>query len=404
MALTDLAIRKAKAKDKAYKLFDERGLFLLVNPNGSKWWRIKYRWAKKEKMLSLGTYPEVPLNEARSARDNLRRQIANGIDPSVIRRRTKLTNELKESNTFKVVALEWFEQNRKTWVEDHANRIIRRLEKDIFPWLGTTPVSEITAADFLPQLRRIELRGAIETAHRALNNCSQIMRFATATGRAERDVTRDLVGALRTAPVKHLAAITDPKRFGELIRITHGYEGSFIVQCALKLAPLFFVRPGELRTAKWADIDLENATWSFTSKKRKVPLIVPLSSQAIKILRELHPLTCTSEFVFPNARSYKRPMSNVAINAALRRLGISKEEMCGHGFRASARTMLQEQLNVRPDIIEHQLTHVVRGPLGRAYARTEFLEERREMMQLWANYIESLVNKKLSIVKLRKTA
>lgn len=299
--------------------------------------------------------------------------------------------ELERSvNSFEVVVREWFLKYSSNWSQGHAEKIIQRFERDIFPWIGATPISEVTPPILLTVIRRIEERGALETAHRALSNCGQVFRYAIATGCAERDSSQDLRGALPPVKVKHFAAQTNPKRFGELLKIFDGYEGSLIVRCALRLAPLVFVRPGELRHAKWADINFETEQWSYIVTKTETPHIVPLAKQAISILQELHPLTGGDSFIFPSARSNTRPMSDNAILAALRRLGISKEEATGHGFRATARTLLDEVLGVRPDIIEHQLAHAVRDPNGRAYNRTAHLIERKKMMQDWADYLDLL--------------
>jgi integrase len=390
MKLTDVAIRRLMPKDKPYKVSDGQGLFLLVTATGSRWWRLKYRWAGKEKLLSLGIYPHVSLAVARTRRDEARALLAVGTDPSIARQSAKESDEARIRDTFHAIAEEWLGMKAKEWVPAHGQRNRRRLEIHIFPWLGKSPIRDLTAADFLPHLKRIEHTGAIETAHRVLNLCSQIMRYAVATDRRRDDPTRNLAGALPAAPTRHFAAVTDPQRLGPLLLVMDGYRGSLVVRAALKLAPLLFVRPGELRSARWADISFDTSSWTFTSTKLGVPMIVPLATQAIATLRELHALTGRFEYVFPNARSRKRPMSEVAVLAALRSLGIGKEEMCGHGFRATARTILDEVLNVRPDIIEQQLSHVVKGPLGRAYTRTEFLPARRDMMQSWADYLDSL--------------
>lgn len=390
MPLTDMDARQAKPRDKAYKLFDSGGLYLEVSPKGGKWWRLKYRFAGKEKRLSLGVYPEVSLKEARLKRDEARSQIREGIDPSENRKAVKAARAESAANSFEVVAREWLAQRAAIWSETHRKNILGRFERDVFPWLGKRGVAEITAPELLATIRRIESRGALETAHRALANCGQVFRYAIATGRAERDPSADLKGALPPTKGGHLAAVTDPKQVGALLRALDGYEGTLVVRCALRLAPLVFVRPGELRKAEWADIDLEAAEWRYIVSKTQTPHIVPLSSQALEILRELHPVTGRGRYVFPSARSCSRPMSNNAILAAMRRLGIAKDEMSGHGFRAMARTILDEVLGVRPDYIEHQLAHAVRDPNGRAYNRTAHLPERRKMMQQWADYLDKL--------------
>lgn len=390
MPLTDTAIRNTKPGTKPIKLFDERGLFLLVTPNGGKWWRFRFMFDGKEKLLSLGVYPDVSLKDARDRRDDARKLVANGVNPSENRKIQKSARADRIANSFEVIAREWFAKYSAIWAKNHGDRIIRRFERDIFPWIGGRPIAEINAPQLLEVVRRIENRGALETAHRALGNCGQVFRYAIATGRAERDPSGDLRGALPPVKGTHFAAITEPKRVAEILRAMDGYEGTLTVRCALRLAPLVFVRPGELRNAQWADIDFEAAEWRYTVTKTNTPHIVPLSHQAIEILRELHPLTGNSRFVFPSARSSSRPMSDNAVLAALRRLGIDKEEMSGHGFRAVARTILDEVLGVRPDFIEHQLAHAVRDPNGRAYNRTAHLPERRKMMQQWADYLDKL--------------
>ncbi len=390
MPLTDTAIRNAKPAEKPYKLFDERGLYLEVTPTGGKWWRLKYRFSGKEKRLSLGVYPDVSLKDARARRDEARKLLANGIDPSENRKVQKAVKQDRASNSFEVVAREWFAKHTPNWADHHSDRIIRRLERDIFPWIGGKPIADVTAPELLAVVRRIENRGALETAHRALGNCGQVFRYAVATGRAERDPSGDLRGALPPVKGEHFAATTEPKRVAEILRAMDGYEGTLTVRCALRLAPLVFVRPGELRKAEWSDIDLDAAEWRYTVTKTNTPHIVPLARQAVAILRELHPLTGRGRFVFPGARSVERPMSDNAILAAMRRMGIGKDEMSGHGFRAVARTILDEVLGVRPDYIEHQLAHAVRDPNGRAYNRTAHLPERRKLMQQWADYLDKL--------------
>lgn len=390
MPLNSAKLRNIKPTDKTQRLYDEKGLYLEVTPKGKTWWRFKYRFNDKEKRISLGVFPDVSLSMARDRRDKARKLIVDEIDPSEHRKVMKRVESERTANCFEMVAREWFVKHSINWVQSHANKIIQRFERDIFPWIGTTPISEITPAILLPVIRRIEERGALETAHRALSGCGQVFRYAIATGRAERDSSQDLKGALPPVKVKHFAAQTDPQRFGELLKVFDGYEGSLIVRCALHLAPLVFVRPGELRHAKWADINFETQQWSYVVTKTETPHIVPLATQAIVILKELLPLTGNSIFVFPSARSDVRPMSDNAILAALRRLGIRKEEATGHGFRATARTLLDEVLKVRPDIIEHQLAHAVRDPNGRAYNRTAHLIERKKMMQDWADYLDSI--------------
>lgn len=392
MPLSDTAIRNAKPGDKARKMFDGGGLYLEVAPSGGKWWRLKYRFDGKEKRLSLGVYPDVSLKDARARRDEARKLLANEIDPSENRKAQKAAKIERAGNSFEVIAREWFAKHSANWSANHANRIIRRLERDIFPWIGGKPVADITAPQLLEAVRRIEQRGALETAHRALGNCGQVFRYAVASGRAECDPSGDLRGALPPVKGTHFASVTEPKQVAEVLRALDGYEGTLPVRCALRLAPLVFVRPGELRHAQWADIDLDNAEWRYMVTKTNTQHIVPLSNQAVEILQELKPLTGNGRYVFPSARNPKgdKPMSDNAILAAMRRMGISKDEMSGHGFRAMARTILDEVLGFRPDHIEHQLAHAVRDPNGRAYNRTAHLPERKKMMQGWADYLDKL--------------
>jgi integrase len=388
MPLTTTQIQKAKPEAKARKIFDEKGLFVLIHPNGGKWWRFKYRFEGKEKLLALGTFPEISLAEARERRDESRSLVARGIDPSKLKQSRKAAKLEAAGNSFAGVAEEWLSKKAALWSPGHSLRVRRSLEADVYPALGQQPVSELRAKDFLSVVRKIESRGAIETAHRALSNCSQIMRFAVQTARAESDPCINLKGALQPAKTKHLAAITEPARIGPLLKKLNSYKGTYSVCCALKLSPLVFVRPGELRSAKWDDIDLDLAEWRFKVSKTDSDHIVPLSRQAVTVLRDLKSLNHQSKFVFPNARTSQKCMSENAVLAALRSLDIPKEEMCGHGFRAMARTVLEEVLGYRPDIVEMQLAHSVRDPLGRAYNRTTHLETRREMMQSWADWLE----------------
>lgn len=406
MALTDTAVRSAKPGTKPRKMTDEKGLFLIVTPKGGRWWRFKYRFDGKEKLLSLGTYPDVSLKEAREKRDDARRLLAQGIDPGQKRKDEKTERAERAANSFEVVAREWHSKQSGAWVAKHGATVMRRLERDVFPWLGERPISDITAPDLLKVLRRIEDRGALDTAHRALQNCGCIFRYAIATGRAARDVSTDLKGALPPTRGAHFAAVTDPAKIAELLRAIDAYEGTLIVKSALRLAPLVFVRPGELRTAEWAHIDLDAREWRYLVTKTETQHIVPLSTQAVEILRELKPLTGRGRYVFPSARTPNgsRPMSDVALIAALRRMGFDKEEMSVHGFRALARTVLDEVLGFRPDFIEHQLAHAVRDPLGRAYNRTKHLEERRAMMQAWADYLDGLRSGSGKVVPIRRKA
>ena len=391
MPLTDTAIRNAKKSEKPVRLFDGGGLYLEISPSGGKLWRLKYRFGGKEKRLAFGTYPDVTLAEARERREEARKLLANDVDPSEQKKAQKAASQERAANSFEVIAREWFEKHRDTWAPSHSSKIIRRLEVDVFPWLGARPIAEITAPEILAVLRRIEGRGTLDTAHRAGGNCSQVFRYAIATGRAERDPVPDLRGALPPARGSNFAALTDPSKVAELLRAIDAFSGTFTVQCALRVAPLLFVRPGELRQAEWSGIDLEKGEWRYFVTKTKTEHLVPLSTQAVAILSELHPLSGNGRFVFPGGRDPRRAMSEAAINAALRRMGYdTKTEITGHGFRAMARTILAEELQQRPEVIEHQLAHAVPDALGTAYNRTKFLKERRAMMQLWADYLDRL--------------
>jgi integrase len=388
--LTDTACKKTKPAEKALKLFDGGGLFLLVAPTGGKLWRLKYRFAGKEKLLSLGAYPEVSLADARAKRDEARKLLREGTDPSAKRQEEKAARYAVVGNSFEAVAREWHEKFSPTWAPSHTMRVIRLLERDVFPWIGKRPIAEIGAAELLGVLRRIEERGALESAHRARVYTGVVFRYAVHTGRAERDPSTDLRGALPAKRNGHFAAVTDPKDLGDLLRTIDGYKGSPVVAAALKLAPLLFVRPGELRSMRWADVDLDKGEWAFVVPKTKTDHIVPLAPQAVAILRDLQPLTGNGAFVFPGGRTNARPMSDNAILAALRRLGVPKETASGHGFRATARTILDEVLGYPPHLLEHQLAHSVRDPLGRSYNRTQHLPQRRKMMIEWADYLGKL--------------
>lgn len=391
MSLTDAAIRRAKPTEKTQKLFDGFGLFLEVTPTGGRRWRQKYRFGGKEKLLAHGTYPTVSLAEARERRDEARKLLSRGLDPAEHRKAERAAGMERSGNTFEVIAREWLA--KQTWVPHYRVKVEAWFQNDIWPWIGGLPIAEITAPQFLQCAQRMENRGAIESAHRMLQNCGQVMRYAIATGRADRNPVTDLRGALKSPPERHHAAITDPKEIGGLLRAIDAYTGSLPTKIALQLAPLVFVRPGELRQAEWSEIDLDAAEWNIPAGKMKMrqPHLVPLSSQAVELLRELEPLTASrSIYVFPGGRSAKQPMSNNAINAALRRMGFDRDTMTAHGFRAMARTVLDEVLGFRPDVIEHQLAHAVKDANGRAYNRTSFLPHRREMMQKWADYLDEL--------------
>jgi integrase len=391
MPLTDTAVKSAKAKAKPYKLTDERGMFLLVSPNGSKWWRLKYRIDSKEKLLSLGVYPDVGLKDARAKRDEARSQIADGIDPSIARQVSKTAKSERAANSFEIIAREWYGKFSPEWADSHASKILRRLEQDVFPWIGTRAIAEINARDLLVVLQRIEKRGAIETGHRVRQTCGQIFRYAIATARADRDIAADLRGALQPAIATHHASITEPKAIGALLRDLAEYKGSPTTKTALQLAPLVFLRPGELRRAEWSEIDLDKSEWRIAAAKMKAKVqhIVPLSKQAIALLRDVHPITGEGRFVFPGVRAADRSMSENTVNAALRRLGYASDEMTGHGFRSMASTLLNEN-GWNRDAIERQLAHGERDAVRAAYNYAEFLPERRKMMQWWADYLDSL--------------
>ncbi len=390
MALTDIAVRNAKSADKTIRMYDERGLYLEVSPTGCKWWRLKYRFDGKEKRLALGAYPDIKLKDARDRRDDARKLLTTGIDPGEHKKAQKSGRTDRAANSFEIVAREWFSKYAPTWADSHASKIIQRLEKDMFPWLGNRPIMDITAPELLNVLRRIENRGALDTAHRAHQNCGQVFRYGIATGRCERDPSGDLRGVLSPAKHEHFAAITEPLEAGRLLRAIDAFKGTLVVQSALKLAPLFFVRPGELRKAEWKDFDLEKQEWRYFVTKTKSEHLVPLATQAVAILQDLQPLTGNRQYVFPG-RDPRKPMSDAALNAALRRMGYdTRTEITGHGFRAMARTILHQELGIKPEIIEHQLAHRVPDALGTAYNRTKFIKERREMMQVWADYLEKL--------------
>lgn len=393
--LTDTAARQAKPDSKPYKLADGGGLFLLVQPNGAKYWRMGYRFGSKEKLLALGVYPEITLKAAREKRDAARKLIANGADPSEAKRAEKLAQSIGAANSFAAVAREWYEKEKPHWSDSHATRTLRALEKDLFPRLGNRPIADIKAPELLAELRKVEGRGAVETAHRVKQVAGQVFRYAVATGRAERDPSGDLKGALAMPKETHHAAITDPTQVGALLVTIDEYSGTPTVRAALQLSPLFFVRPGVLRSMEWTEINWGENRWEIPASKMKTgqPHIVPLCRQALEILQDIQPLTGRGRYVFPSARGGSRPLSENGVRSALRSLGYSNDEMTPHGFRAMARTIMDEVLGIRVDLIEHQLAHAVRDPNGRAYNRTTHLDGRREMMQKWADYLDDLREK-----------
>lgn len=391
MPLTDAKIRNAKPNGKIQKLFDGSGLYLEISPKGHKKWRLKYYINRKEKSLSIGTYPMISLSDARIAREMAKKQISQNIDPSMNKQADR-ASIAAQGETFESVSLEWYQKQATVWVPSYSRTVIGRLRKDALPWLGTFHVGDVTSKMILACLNRLANRGAVESARRLLNNLDHIFQYAIATDRCESNPTAGLIKALPPVKVKHLASITDINKIPGLLRAIDAYEGTYIVKCALQLAPLTFVRPGELRNAEWSEIDLQAATWSIPASKMKMrePLIVPLSQQALAVLTDIKPLTGNNRYVFPSLRTPLRPMSDNAVLSALRRMGFAKDEMSGHGFRAMARTVMDEVLGVRIDILEQQLGHAVRDPNGRAYNRTKHMDARREMMQKWADYLDQL--------------
>lgn len=389
--LTDTKIRSAKARDRPYKLFDGGGLYVIVNPDGSKWWRLKYRVGGREKGLSLGVYDNTSLKGARNKRTEAHELLGEGIDPSEQRRAEKSA----QVDTFESVAREWLDlagkPKRGGLRPGTIEQLRHRLKTYAFPYIGKHPIGAVGARDLLRMLRRIEARGTHETAHRVRSICGRVFRFAVATGRANRDVAADLHGALVSTKAKNFAALTDPKRIGELLRAIAGYQGQPTVMAALELAPLLFVRPGELRGAEWTEFDLVAAEWRIPAERTKMDRahVVPLSRQAVVILEELHGHTGAGRLLFPSLRSRTRPISDNTLNAALRRLGYGKDEQTAHGFRTIASTRLNE-LGFAPDVIELQLAHRDRNKVRAAYNRAERLAERRTMMQTWADYLDGL--------------
>lgn len=409
---SDTTLRSIKPSDPRKRISDGDGLYLLLFvKGGSHGWRLDYTFQGKRKTLSLGTYPDTGLKLARSKAAAARELIAANIDPSARRKETKQSIErqaeaderaalgLPALDSFEHVAREWYDIRHKDWAPSYGVKVLGRLEADVFPRLGSLPIAQITPPEILEVLRLIEQRGVVETAHRALDSCGQVFRYAVATGRATSNPARDLKDALRKPQVQHFPAITDPSRLADLLRASDGYRGSHVVRTALKLAPLVLLRPGELRHARWEEFDLDAAVWTVPAArmKRKLqgklhgkPHIVPLATQVIAALKELKPFTGPAGLVFPGGRHRDRPMSDAAVNAALRAMAFEKDEITAHGFRATARTIMVERLGVPESVIEAQLAHAVKDSLGRAYNRTEFLAERRSMMQRWADYLDQL--------------
>lgn len=390
--LTDTKLRALKPQASAYRVADTNGLCIEVRPSGSKAWRYRFRHLGKASIVTLGEYPAMSLAEARAGRDKARAVVRGGASPAHVAKAERAVQMVKASNSFLTVALEFIAKREKEGMTTGSvERAHRLIERDLAS-IGSLPVAEVSAPLLLAALRKMEQRGIVASAHRARGLAGQVFRYAIATGRAERNPAADLIGALERRRTEHFASIILPSKIGELLRAIHSYQGLPVTVAALKLAPLLFVRPGELRCAEWSEIDLETAIWDIPAEKMKMkqPHLVPLSDQAVKILRELHPMTGRGKYVFPGVRSVRRPMSENTINAALRYMGFDNDTMTGHGFRAMARTVLDEELNFPVDHIEHQLAHAVKDANGRAYNRTTHLPARRKMMQAWADYLDSL--------------
>lgn len=401
--LTAVAIRNAAPSDKPLKLFDGGGLFLQVMPNGSRYWRLKFRHAGKEKLLALGVYPEVTLAEARQRRDKARGEMRDGRDPSAERKIERRKARLSAATTFEGIAHDWLASQKRKLSQATYDKATRTLEANVFPWMGARPIAEIDAPELLAVLKRIEARGAHETAHRVKARVGQVFRYAIAHGTATRDPSADLRGALAPVVSKSHAAITEPAKVSELMRALDGYAGHFPTRCALRLAPLLFVRPGELRHAEWLEFDLDSGDWRIPAGKMKMreAHLVPLSSQAVSILRELEPLTGRGRYLFPGLRTAGEPMSENTVNAALRRMGYDKDTMTGHGFRAMASTRLNE-MGWAPDVIERQLAHAERNKVRAAYNRAQYMAERRKMMQAWADYLDALRHSSDKVIAIGK--
>jgi integrase len=397
MALSDLKIKNVKAQFKPIKLSDERGLYLYISVAGTKSWRFDYKYYGKRKTLSLGQYPDTSLMMARQKRDDARQLLASipPKDPGEILAINKINQPCAETISFEQVAREWWKMHMVNKAETHRDKVIRRFELYLFPWIGKVPISDITAPQLLQVIKRIEKLNILETARRTLQTSGQVFRYAIANGWIKHDITQGLKGALPNPQVKNMAAFTNPEDLGGYLRSIDAFKGTYTVLCALRLAPLLFCRPGELRNAKWSEIDFENKIWVYDVNKINMKNhIVPLSNQVIEILKELKNHTGYREYVFPGARNPKRCMSEAAVNAAIKRLGYdTQNEITGHGFRASARTILHEVLECDPHVIEHQLSHRVPDVLGSAYNRTRFLKQRTEMMQIWADYLDELKSK-----------
>ena len=399
MPLTDIAVRKAAPADKQYRLGDSAGTYLEVQPSGAKYWRLRYRFDQKQKTLALGVYPAVGLKDAREARDAARALLGKGVDPGAARAATKSSRGTAAANSFESIAREWHRKFSADLSESHAARNLRRLEAHVFPYFGRIPIADVDAPTILDALQRVEARGNLETAHRLRSIIGQAFRYAIATGRATRDPSADLRGAIPPKPVRHYAAIIDPEQLGLTLRTIHGYTGNPVVEAALKLSPYLFQRPGEQRLAEWSEFDLDGATWEIPPSRMKrtkegkangAGHVVPLARQVVDILRDLHRLTGTGRHAFPSVRGDARPISDGTLSAALRLMGFDAQTITPHGWRATARTLSVEALGFPAEVVEMQLAHCVRDSLGRAYNRTQWLEKRRGLMQAWADYLDHL--------------
>ena len=395
MALTDTTVKNAKPKEKDYKLTDEKGMYLFVATSGGKSFRLDYRFAGKRKTFAIGVYPETTLKEAREERDKARKLIANNIDPLEDRKAKKAQLIAETTNTFEAIANEWFEKMKSKWTDYYAEKKWGSLKKDVLPILGTKPIRNITPGDVRAILDSIQARGAIDIAHRVKGICGEIFSYAINTDRCDRNPSKEVTGSLIPKRNKHRAAITDPKEVGGLLRAIDSYTGDFVTQCALKLTPYLMLRPGELRHAEWAEIDFEKKQFRIPAEKMKMKRIhiVPLAEQAIAILRQIQPVTGQGKYVFPSVRSRDRAMSENTVTAALRRMGFTKEEMTAHGFRGMASTLLHEN-GFKSDVIEAQLAHAQRNKVKAAYNHAEYLLERAEMMNWWADYLDELRSSK----------
>lgn len=391
MALSAMAVRNAKGRERPYKVSDSRGLYLFVQPSGARYWRLAYRYDGKQRTMALGVYPDVGLADARAKRDAVRQLLASGEDPVAVAIEKKLSARLAAATTFRAVAEEWLEKCERDQLTEVTLYKKRWLLNFAYPKLGNRPVNQISAHEVFLVLRSVEQKGFHETARRLRSACGQVLRYAVATGRADRDVCADLRGALVTPKVKHLAAIVDPKEAGDLLSAIEGFDGYRVTHAALRLSPHLFVRPGELRHAEWSEFDFEQNVWNIPAEKMKMrrPHTVPLSRQALEIIEDIKPVTGKRSYLFPCMGKRDRPMCENTINLAIQRIGFAGR-MTAHGFRAMASTLLNETGKWNPDAIERQLGHVDANTVRRIYARGTYWEERVRMMQFWSDYIDEL--------------